>query len=160
MTSAVFDCNIFLQALLNPHGIAAKCLDLVKTGSVRLFVSKDTLAGVNDVLFRPNILAKFPDISLEKVKAFIESITEITLLEKQIPKSFYFQRDPKDEMIIDLALFCKTDFIVSRDKDLLDLMTDISIEAKEFRQKSRPLKIVEPIEFLRILEKKDLPLNP
>jgi putative PIN family toxin of toxin-antitoxin system len=160
MISAVFDCNIFLQALLNPHGIAAKCFDSVKNRNVRLYVSKETLAEVNDVLFRPNILAKFPDISFEKVEAFIESVTEIAYLEKQIPKVFNFQRDPKDEMIIDLALFCKTDFIITRDKDLLDLMIDISIEVKEFRQKSRPLKIVEPIEFLRILEKKDLPLNP
>jgi putative PIN family toxin of toxin-antitoxin system len=109
-----------------------------------------------DRIFLQNFLISH----LKKIEAFIESVTEIAYLEKQIPKSFYFQRDPKDEMIIDLALFSKTDFIVSRDKDLLDLMTDISIEAKEFRQKSRPLKIVEPIEFLRILEKKDLPLNP
>lgn len=160
MISAVFDCNIFLQALLNPQGIAAKCFDLARNGKINLFISEDTIAEVRNVLFRPNILAKFPDISTENVEAFIESITEIAHFEKHIPKAFKFQRDPKDEIIIDLALFCKADFIVTRDKDLLDLMSEFSVEAKEFRQKSRPLKIVEPLEFLDIITQRELSLNP
>lgn len=160
MVSAVFDCNIFLQALLNPKGIAAKCFGLARNGKINLFISEDTIAEVRNVLFRPKILAKFPNISTENVEAFIEIITEIAHFEKHIPKAFKFQRDPKDEMIIDLALFCKADFIVTRDKDLLDLMSEFSVEAKEFRQKSRPLKIVEPHKFLEILFKSELPLNP
>lgn len=63
-------------------------------------------------------------------------------------------------MIVDLALVSHADYIVTRDKDLLDLMTDISVEGKEFRQKSRPLKIIEPNEFLKLLAQEDLPLNP
>lgn len=39
-------------------------------------------------------------------------------------------------------------------------MTDFSIDAKEFRQKFRPLRIVEPIEFLKIMAEKNLPLKP
>lgn len=34
------------------------------------------------------------------------------------------------------------DFIVTRDKDLLDLMTGFTDECKEFRQKFRPLKVI------------------
>ena len=150
---AVFDCNIFLQALLNPKSVAAKCLDLVRDDKVLLFVSKDTINEVRDVLLRPNILAKLPDATSKQIEVFIENILEISILEKNVPKNFKFDRDPKDEMIIDLALVCKADFIITRDNDLLDLMSDISVTGKEFRQKSRPLKIVEPIEFLNILAK-------
>ena len=148
---AVFDCNIFIQTLLNPNSVAAKCFDLVRNDKVLLFVSKETLDEVRDVVLRPNILARLPDSTPEQIEVFIEEIIELSILEKIVPKGFNFQRDPKDEIIINLALACNAEYIVSRDKDLLDLMSDISIEGKEFRQKSRPLKIVEPIEFLQIV---------
>lgn len=78
---------------------------------------------------------------------------------KIVPPSFKYERDPKDEMIVDLAAVCKADYIVSRDKDLLDLMTNFDAESKEFRQKFRLLKVVAPAEFLKIIAEKDLPLN-
>jgi hypothetical protein len=42
-------------------------------------------------------------------------------------------------------------------------MTGFNDDSKEFRQKFRPLKVVEPIEFLKIVEektKKDLSVKP
>lgn len=157
---AVFDCNIFVQSLLNPKSIAAKCVNLARHSRFTLFVSKDTLAEIENVILRPKIIARLPDASVEQIESFVTDIMNISVFEKNIPKKFKFERDPKDEIIIDLALACNADFIVSRDRDLLDLMQDISVEGKEFRQKSRPLKIVEPIEFLRIIEEFDLSLNP
>jgi uncharacterized protein len=160
MIRVVFDCNIFLQSLLNPNSVAAKCFQLVRQKKVSLFVSKDTMDEVRDVLLRPNILARLPDATEEQIETFIAEVLQISILVKQIAQNFYYQRDPKDEIIVNLALACEADFIVSRDKDLLDLMTDVSVEAKEFRQKSRPLKIVEPLEFLEIISNRELPLNP
>jgi uncharacterized protein len=157
---AVFDCNIFVQALLNPSGVAARCLDMVRNHKVKLFVSKDTIAEVRDVILRPNILARLPDATSEQIEAFISNILEISVLEKNVPQKFKFERDPKDEIIINLALACNADYVVTRDKDLLDLMTDVSAEGKEFRQKTRPLKIVEPLEFVQILSERDFSLNP
>ena len=49
---------------------------------------------------------------------------------------------------INLAVEVGANYIVSRDRDLLDLMTGYSEECKEFRRRFRPLKIVEPISFL------------
>lgn len=60
---AVFDTNIFLQSLLNPNSVAASCLQTVRSGKVKLFVSKDTLAEVRDVILRPNILARLPEFA-------------------------------------------------------------------------------------------------
>ena len=59
---AVFDCNIFIQALLNPNSVAAKCLDAVRRGKAELFISKDTLAEIGDVVLRPIV-----KISLQKL---------------------------------------------------------------------------------------------
>ena len=87
-----------------------------------LFVSEETLAEVRDVFFRPNVLAKLPDANEEQIAGFIEEVIRISTFVDSVPKTF--KRDPKDEMIIDLAVICEADYIVSRDKDLLDLMTD------------------------------------
>jgi putative PIN family toxin of toxin-antitoxin system len=163
VTVAVFDCNIFLQALLNPESIASKCLDLVKSGNVFLFVSEESLTEVREVFFRPNILAKLPDANEEQIAGFIDEIIRISTFVDDVPKNFTFKRDPKDEMIMDLALICEADYVVSRDKDLLDLMTDFDDTSKEFRQRFRPMKVVEPLEFLRIVEaklKEDMSINP
>jgi predicted nucleic acid-binding protein len=54
---------------------------------------------------------------------------------------------------INLAVEVEADYIVSRDKDLLDLMNDYTDEAKEFRQRFRPLKVIEPLEFLKEMRK-------
>ena len=35
----VFDCNIFVQALINLHGPAGRCVQKARDGEVRLFVS-------------------------------------------------------------------------------------------------------------------------
>lgn len=156
---AVFDTNIFLQSLLNPNSIAAKCVENVRDGKVKLFVSKDTLTEIRDVVLRPNILARLPDADAAQIEAFIEDISNISLLIRNVPKSFKFGRDPKDEIIINLAVSAKADYIVSRDKDLLDLMNGFTADCKEFRQRFRPLKIVEPLEFLRIVEEKESSLN-
>jgi len=157
---AVFDCNIFIQALLNPKGIAGQCLDAVRNKKVELYLSKATLDEIRDVILRPNILTRLPDATTEQIEAFIENIINISSFIKIVPSSFKYERDPKDEMIVDLAAVCKADYIVSRDRDLLDLMASFDDESKEFRQKFRPLKVVAPIEFLKIIAEKDLRLNP
>lgn len=157
---AVFDCNIFIQALLNPKSAAAKCLDLAREQRFDLFVSKSTLDEFRDVIFRPKILAKLRDADINQIEAFIEDILKISEYLKTTPKIFIFERDPKDEIIIDLAVACEADYIVSRDNDLLDLMNGFDDSSKEFRQRFRPLKVVEPVDFLQILTEKDLSVKP
>jgi predicted nucleic acid-binding protein len=78
------------------------------------------------------------------------------VLLNRVSSVFQLPRDPKDEKYINLAIGVEADYIVSRDKDLLDLMTGIDLESKEFRQRFRPLKIVEPIEFLKIIAEETL----
>ncbi len=73
-----------------------------------------------------------------------------------MPSVFKYPRDPKDEKYINLAVEAEARYIISRDNDLLDLMTSFDESGKEFRQKFRLLKIIEPIEFLRVIQAKNL----
>jgi len=155
----VLVCMIFLQAVLSKKSIAFKLFEYLESNSFRLFVSQETLDEVVDVLNRPPMRAKYSQITDESVENFLSRVLKKAVLIKTVSAKFKYSRDPKDEKYINLAVEAKAHFIVSRDKDLLDLMTDISVKAKEFRQKSRPLKIVEPIEFLKIVAEKDLPLK-
>ncbi len=68
--------------------------------------------------------------------------------------SLIIWRDPKDEKYINLAAAAGAAYIISRDTDLLDLMTGFDEESKNFRQKFRLLKVIEPLEFLKIVEEK------
>ena len=148
---AVFDCMIFLQGLIKEKGVAVDCLDLVENNRIELFVSEEILAEIADVLTRPKLQAKFSLLTDERVERLLEILNQKATLIKNVLQVFDYPRDPKDEKYINLAAFTKADYIVSRDSDLLDLMTDFTMEAKEFRQKFRPLKIVKPTEFLRII---------
>lgn len=144
---------------MNEKSIAYKLFEYLENNFFTLFISREILAEVLDVLSRPVLRAKYSQITDESTDKFLKRVLIKAVFIKNIPPNFRYLRDPKDEKYLDLAIEIKADFIISRDKDLLDLMSGISADAKEFRQKSRPLKIVEPIEFLKIIEKENLALN-
>jgi len=150
--SAVFDCMIYLQAAINEKSPAAELFKQVERGSVLLFVSNETLSEIRDVLTRPKALIKYPHLTVEYVEIFLSRVLSKANLLNKIPKRFQYPRDPKDEKYINLAIEAEANYIVSRDNDLLDLMTGIDAESKEFRQRFRFLKVIAPGEFLRIIQ--------
>ena len=149
--SAVFDCNILIQATANSRNPASACFRLVEIGVVKLFVSENTLLELEDVLNRPYIKNRFK-FTDEVIKEFIDKVRNSATVLKNVPQSFSLPRDVDDEEYINLAVESEADYIVTRDNDLLDLMTGYDAESKEFRQRLRPLKVVEPLEFLKIVE--------
>lgn len=153
---SVFDCNIYLQAFVSDKGTAAKCKKLADEGLIEMFVSRDILNEVKDVLNRPELQAKFPHTTPEAVDAFLKNIVENTTFVRSVGKHFELPRDKKDEPYLNLAFEIQANYIVSWDRDLLDLMTDFTTQAKEFRQKFRPLKIVTPVDFLKFVQRNKL----
>jgi len=154
VTDAVFDCNVHLQAASREKSVAAECLRQVEKGYVKLYLSEAVIAEVEDVLNRPEIRNYFQNLTDEIVEAFILKLRKNSEIIRLVPKKFSYPRDPDDEIYINLAAEAKTAFLVSRDNDLLDLMTDYTIEAKEFRQRFKFLRVVEPLEFLKIVREK------
>ncbi len=155
----VFDCNIFLQAFLSTKGAASKCLKLIDDEMVASYISRDIFNEVKDVLSRTEFQVKFPHATSGNLTIFLEYIREKFLFVALVSGHFELARDKKDEPYLNLAVEVKADFIVTWDRDLLNLMTEISVNGKEFKQKSRPLKIVEPMEFLEKMQKKDSSLK-
>ena len=152
---AVFDCNLYLQALLNPTSPAAACLDLARTGRVVACISRQTLDEMREVLNRPFVFKLLPHATPKIIAAFLDDVVATSRRVRYVPAKFSFARDPKDEPYINLAIAAGADYIVTRDNDLLDLMTAHTDEAKEFRQRFRPLRVVDPVAFLREIEAAD-----
>ncbi len=146
---SVFDCNIYLQAAARPKSPSGECLRLAEDGVVRLYVSQDILTEISEVLRRPKIQERFSDLTDKSVNLFLEKVRGFSHFVKKVPVKFKLSRDVDDEPYINLAVEAGADYIVSRDNDLLDLMTDYTAEAKEFRQRFRFLRVIEPLEFLK-----------
>ena len=149
----VYDCGIFLQGLLSKAGPAVSCLELVEQNRVRLVMSEAVLAEIKDVLSRLRLRERNPNLTDEKVENLIELILERAEFARNVPPHFSYSRDPNDEPYLNLAIETEAIFLVSRDNDLLDLITDFTTEAKDFRRRYRRIKILNPVEFLEEIRK-------
>lgn len=145
----VFDCNVLLQAIARRSGPAAACLRLAEEGFVQLRLSEDILTELSGVLERPKIRARFPELTAEIVEDFLKALRRVAEITSDVPKRFDYARDVSDEPYLNLAIFTEANYVVSRDKDLLELMTGPTDECKEFRQRFRSLSVIGPIEFLK-----------
>jgi putative PIN family toxin of toxin-antitoxin system len=130
----VFDCNVLLQAAARTSGPSAACLRLAENGFFHLFISEEVLTELVEVMNCPKVRALFPVLTDEIVEEFVDHLKIIAQTISHIPSRFSYQRDVGDEPYINLAVEAKADYIVSRDKDLLDLMTGYTDECKDFRR--------------------------
>jgi putative PIN family toxin of toxin-antitoxin system len=119
---------------------------------ISLFVSNDILDEVRDVLSRPKIRQKNPRITDKQVDALLTRLAEQGTLIESVSKHFSYERDPKDEKYINLAVEADAAYLVSRDNDLLDLMREDLAAGKDFRQQFPILTILNPVAFLRQIE--------
>ena len=148
----IFDCSLFVQAFLNSASAANRCLESVRRGQAQLFVSQATLTELKEVLSRPRILNLLPHASPQQTDTFLEDIVAHATNLPAVTEKFRFERDPKDAPYLNLAIAAEADYLVTRDRDLLDLMTGYSAESKEFRQRFRKIKIIKPEDFIRAVE--------
>ena len=120
----VFDCMVYLQAAARVTSRAGVCWRLAQTHQVQLFVSQQILNEVADVLGRDRIRQRFDALTDESVASFLADVRKAATLIKAVPRHFNYQeRDIKDEPYLNLAIEVQADYLVSRDNDLLDLMS-------------------------------------
>ncbi|HZW34125.1 MAG TPA: putative toxin-antitoxin system toxin component, PIN family [Isosphaeraceae bacterium] len=143
--AAVFDCMVFVQALANAKGPACACYELVRSGRLVLCVSPEILAEAADVLSRPKVRRKLPGLTDEAVEAFLRDVHARAAMLSEVPEAYRLERDPKDERYLNLAIASVASYLVSWDRDLLDLMND-----EGFRQQFPWLTILEPPALLRL----------
>lgn len=138
---------VFLQASTRPQVPAARLfIDHVEGGDLALYVSDAILDEVRHVLGRPQIRVKNPSLTDEAIEEFFDRIGQVAQKIENVPASFTLARDPDDEPYLNLALAAATDYLVTRDQDLLDLMQDAG-----FRSRYPALIILTPVALLQVL---------
>lgn len=147
---AVFDCNVFFQALIGQHGPAAACLECVKQGRIELVCSEYVIAELLDVCSRPAILGRFR-FAVSGVGSLVQVIRSTATFPRSVPPVYVLAADSKDSHYIDLAVAANAALVVSRDRDLLRLMEVSHREAKDFRARFPHLLITDPPGMLRWL---------
>lgn len=129
----VFDTNIYISAIIfggNPRA----CLEMVRSGEISLFTSKDILLEIAQIL--GNKLG-WPEKDVREVIAGISTLS--TLVQPQV-KLEIVEKDPTDNKILEAALEAEADFIVSGDKKHI-------LPLKEFEG----IKIISSAEFLKLI---------
>ena len=129
----ILDTNILLSASFSDTTTPAKVLHLVLQKHT-LLVSSKTYAELEQAIWRK----KFDSyITKDKRKRFLKTFLKDAKLNKVIDK-IQACRDPKDNMILELAVSGQADCIVTGDKDLLAL------------NPFRGIQILTPAEFLKL----------
>jgi len=132
MIRAVYDCNVMLAGI-GWNGSARKCLKLVAERRVFLFVTDEILAEYEAVI--PETLAEeVPEVNPHPKLAWIKSKARLV---GASPLGKRRSRDAKDDVYLAAALGASAEYIVTCDKDLLDLDRPFGIET------------VRPAEFQR-----------
>ena len=150
----VFDCVVLLQAAVSRRGPAFALLRLVESDRLELLVCDEAISELRDVLLRPAVQQRFPFLTAEFVGAYLARLQEIATPIQPVPAIFHLSRDPDDELYINLALAGKAQYLVTRDRDLLDLARQITSEARELQQIRPELKILDPAVLLQNLSAK------
>ena len=147
----VLDCVVFLQGLIKESGPAVTCKRF-EEGRFRIAVSPETLAELRDVLSRSSLRQRFPLITKEKTDRLIELVILKGRLFRKVSKRFELPRDPDDEPYVNLAIEAGAQFLVTRDRDLLSLMSWDTEEGRNFQTHFRQLRILDPVAFLQEIE--------
>ena len=145
----VYDCNIFVQALINLNGPAARCMQKAKDGDVILFVSPFVLAEIREIHLK--IPAKY-GITGEQTDELARAVTLVSTIVTDVPEVYLHPYDPDDSAYVNLALKADAKLIVSRDRHLLMLSDAARKEGQEFRSRFPNLRILDPVELLCELE--------
>ena len=131
----VLDTNIVLSALLFTNGRLAWIREAWLSGEIRPVVCKQTVSELLRTLAYPKF--KLSGDEQEEMLADFLPYSE-TLVLDQIPANLPMCRDEDDQIFIVLASVCGADMLISGDKDLLALRSELSFQllsADEFKDR-------------------------
>ncbi|MFV1985176.1 MAG: putative toxin-antitoxin system toxin component, PIN family [Thiohalomonadales bacterium] len=119
MIRAIFDTNIVLSALLFPNGRLAWLRSAWENGLLVPVVSKEIIEELLRVLEYPKF--KLSKEDRRELLADYLPYTEVIVIDKNQRGVTPVCRDKKDQMFLVLAYQSTIDYLISGDKDLLEL---------------------------------------
>lgn len=141
-TRVVPDSVTLVSAFLTREGPAAELLRRCRESAV-VYTSEEILAEFRRTLLEKARIRRrysYEDVDVERFAASFREIAKVVAGAADVSGAV---RDPGDDIILASAASARADYIVTRDKDLLDLKT------------FRKTWIVSPEDFLRTLRERD-----
>lgn len=138
--AVVFDTNVLIAFYLsrNPKSAVNKTIRLWRNErKLQMIASSEIIAEYLEILERFGVSEK----QIAKLKEILETFSIVSRFSLgKIPTE---SRDADDNLILATALVGKADFLITNDRDLLDISEK---DKKKFK-----FRIVSPIEFLRAI---------
>ena len=118
--AAVVDASVLVSAFLFPYSVPGEVIALAQEGRYRLVLSPILIEEVRRSLLNPRLEDAYGH-SAEAVDAWCVAMEGLCDLVEELPSIAPVCRDPDDDHVIAAALAAEAAFIVTGDKDLLDL---------------------------------------
>jgi putative PIN family toxin of toxin-antitoxin system len=118
MLRVVLDTVVFVRSLLNHHSWWGR-LVFEHAADYHLIVSRETVMEVIDVLGRPNLQRLFSTLEERNPATILDFLARAEAVELAVIPTL--SRDSKDNIFLATALVGRADYLVSEDRDLLDL---------------------------------------
>ena len=138
MRKAVFDSTTLVSAFLRKKGVTAQLLDYAVKGAFEFYLAPAIIEETCEVLLnREHLRSNFSytDQDVEEygtlLRAFVRPVSNLP--------SVQVCRDPNDDYVIAAALAASAPYLVTRDKDLLDLKT------------YQDVQMIRPEEFIHLV---------
>lgn len=134
----IFDTNVWISFLIGKR--LSKIKNHISNGSITIVITNQLLMEIEMVTSSQKLNKYFPRESVLELLELLEIIAE----KVEIKPTHFVNRDPKDNFLLDLIDYSKADYLVTGDKDLLEL---------------NPFKsalILNPLEFEKQIEKLNL----
>ena len=119
---------------------------------VSLAVSEYTLAEISEVLSRSGLRKRYISLTDKRVQWLVSLLADQGEFFSKVKSHYDYPRDPDDEPYLSLAIEAGAEFLVTRDRDLLDLMRWDREEGRTFQRRFPKLKNVDPVTFLKLIE--------
>lgn len=138
----LIDTNVLVSRLLLPSGAnsaISRIIDEAVMGTFTLLISEDVLDELHGLRSRkPYLRERIAEEDIDALVLILRSVGEI--LPRQAEPIPAILRDPRDDFLLVAAAFGDADYLVTGDRDLLDIRDELN----------RP-RIVSPAEFLDLL---------
>jgi putative PIN family toxin of toxin-antitoxin system len=112
----VVDTNVWVSAFLAQRGYPAQLIEAFRQALIEVVVSEPLIRELDAVLRRPRLVSKY-QLSDQSINEYISLIKRQSVW-VSVSGTLHICRDPRDDFLLETALFGGAEYLVTRDDDL------------------------------------------
>jgi len=135
---AVIDTNVWVSAVLNPHGAPAQVMAAFRQARLVVVLSQPLMDELQQVLMRPRLMRRLA-YNTHMVQELVD-LLRTRAVWVEIHGDVSGCRDPHDNMVLETAVLGAAEYLVTRDDDLkrdpelIQKMSEIGIQVISVQQ--------------------------